>query len=193
MRQHRMAGSSGVGRTAAASSGIGRGPLRRVPCQVHQCPCPSGMDKEMTLWRRLDLRTPQKISKNVGTLKFYQCSTEGQKYHQILAPVLVIISGHSLVFSRKITTSTASTGFTGAGPRRISTSSVEKLLSHRISMPNMTGRPGFQTMEMSRTNVCRVSNAMRCWAFAAAKRLGEKWREICWCKTNSGHFRASLP
>ena len=33
-------------------------------------------------------------------------STEGQKLHENLAPVLVIISGKSLVFSRKIITST---------------------------------------------------------------------------------------
>ena len=31
-------------------------------------------------------------------LKNYQCSTEGQKFHQNLAPVLVIISWNSLVF-----------------------------------------------------------------------------------------------
>ena len=35
-----------------------------------------------------------------------QYSTEGQKRHQNLAPVLVIISGKSLVFSMKIITST---------------------------------------------------------------------------------------
>ena len=33
-------------------------------------------------------------------------SIEGHKFHQYLAPALVIISGHSLVFSRKIITST---------------------------------------------------------------------------------------
>ena len=38
--------------------------------------------------------------------KNYQYSTEGQKLHENSAPVLVIISGHSLVFSRKIITST---------------------------------------------------------------------------------------
>ena len=38
--------------------------------------------------------------------KNYQYSTEGQKFHQTLAPLLVIILGKSLVFSRKILTST---------------------------------------------------------------------------------------
>ena len=38
--------------------------------------------------------------------KFTSTSTEGQKLHENLAPVLVIISGKSLVFSRKIITST---------------------------------------------------------------------------------------
>ena len=45
--------------------------------------------------------------------KKYQCQTERQKRSQNLAPVLVIISGNSVVFSRKIITST---GFTGAAP-----------------------------------------------------------------------------
>ena len=39
-------------------------------------------------------------------LKNYQYSTEGQKLQENLAPVLVIISWKSLVFSRKIITST---------------------------------------------------------------------------------------
>ena len=38
--------------------------------------------------------------------KNYQYRTEGQKLHENSAPVLVIISGNSLVFSRKIITST---------------------------------------------------------------------------------------
>ena len=43
----------------------------------------------------------------IRSLKNYQYnSTEGQKLHENLAPVLVIISGKSLVFSRKIITST---------------------------------------------------------------------------------------
>ena len=42
----------------------------------------------------------------VGDLKITSTSTERQKRCQILAPVLVIISGNSLVFSRKIITST---------------------------------------------------------------------------------------
>ena len=40
------------------------------------------------------------------SLKNYQYSTEGQKVDENLAPVQVIISGHSLVFSKKIITST---------------------------------------------------------------------------------------
>ena len=46
--------------------------------------------------------------------KNYQCSTEGQKFNENLAPVLVIISRNSLVFSRKITTSILV--FTGTAP-----------------------------------------------------------------------------
>ena len=38
--------------------------------------------------------------------KYYQYGTEGQKLHENSAPVLVIISGNSLVLSRKIITST---------------------------------------------------------------------------------------
>ena len=41
-------------------------------------------------------------------LKDHQYSIEGQKFHQTLAPVLVIISGTSLTFSRTIITSTGS-------------------------------------------------------------------------------------
>ena len=41
-----------------------------------------------------------------GAWKITRTSTEGQKLHENLAPVLVIISGKSLVFSRKIVTST---------------------------------------------------------------------------------------
>ena len=40
------------------------------------------------------------------SLKYYQYSTGGQKFHQNVAPVLVIILWNSLVFSRKIITST---------------------------------------------------------------------------------------
>ena len=56
-------------------------------------------------------------------------STEGQKVHEDLAPVLVIISGKSLVFSRKIITST---GFYWYTPRRVSTSSGNKSVSHEM-------------------------------------------------------------
>ena len=41
-----------------------------------------------------------------GDLKITTTSTEGQKRHENVAPVLVIIFGNSLVFSRKIITST---------------------------------------------------------------------------------------
>ena len=41
-----------------------------------------------------------------GVRAFKICSTEGQKYHQNLAPVLVIISGNSPTYSGKILTST---------------------------------------------------------------------------------------
>ena len=42
----------------------------------------------------------------VGDYKITSTSTERQKRSQNLAPVLVIISGNSLVFSRQIITST---------------------------------------------------------------------------------------
>ena len=42
----------------------------------------------------------------IGDLKITSASTERQKRSQNLAPALVIISGKSLVFSRKIITST---------------------------------------------------------------------------------------
>ena len=54
------------------------------------------------------------------SLKNCQYSTEGQKCHQNLAPVLVIILWNSLAFSMKMITST---DFTGTAPRRASTSS----------------------------------------------------------------------
>ena len=38
----------------------------------------------------------------VQSLKNYQCSTEGQKLHQNLAPLLAITSGNFLAFSRKL-------------------------------------------------------------------------------------------
>ena len=47
-----------------------------------------------------------KLSRRIGDLKITSTSTERQKRSQNLAPVLVIISGKSLVFSRKIITST---------------------------------------------------------------------------------------
>ena len=54
----------------------------------------------------------QEIAENLS-LKNYQCSTEGEKFHRYLAPVLVRISGNSLVLSRKVI---ASTGFTRTAP-----------------------------------------------------------------------------
>ena len=42
----------------------------------------------------------------LGDIKITSTSTKRQKHSQNLAPVLVIISGNSLVFSRKIITST---------------------------------------------------------------------------------------
>ena len=55
---------------------------------------------------RAGAETPPKLSRKIGDLKLTSTSTERQKRSQNLAPVLVIISGNSLVFSRKITTST---------------------------------------------------------------------------------------
>ena len=49
----------------------------------------------------------------LGDQRITSTSTERQKRCQNLAPAPVIISGNSLVFSRKIITST---GFTGAAP-----------------------------------------------------------------------------
>ena len=48
------------------------------------------------------------------TLKNYQCSTEGEKFHKNLAPVLVIISENSLVFFWKIITSIGLDGSSSA-------------------------------------------------------------------------------
>ena len=53
----------------------------------------------------------------------HKYSIEGQKAHQNLAPVLVIISWNSLVSSRKLLTALVSTG---AAPERVSTSSGKK-------------------------------------------------------------------
>ena len=69
----------------------------------------------------------QKIE-NEKYVNNYQCSTEGQKFHQHLAPVLVLISWNSLAFSRKVITST---DFTGIAPRHASTSSAKKSVSHK--------------------------------------------------------------
>ena len=48
----------------------------------------------------------QTLPSNVSEPKNYQHSIEGQKLQENSAPVLVIISGNSLVFTRKIITST---------------------------------------------------------------------------------------
>ena len=68
---------------------------------------------------------------SLGDLKITSTSTEKQKRSQNLAPVLVIISGKSLVFSRNIITST---DFAGSAPRRVSTSSGNKSVSHFSSL-----------------------------------------------------------
>ena len=60
------------------------------------------------------------------SLKNYQYSTEGRNFHQNSAPVLVIISGNSLVFSRIFLPVLI---FTGTAPRRASTSSGNKSVS----------------------------------------------------------------
>ena len=59
------------------------------------------------------------------SLENHQCSTEAQKLHQNLAPALVIVSWHSLVFRKFIT----STGFYRCCARRVSTSNGNKLAS----------------------------------------------------------------
>ena len=51
--------------------------------------------------RKAPLTTQKQGSEN-RSLKNYQDSTEGQKFRQNLAPVMVIISGNSLAFSRKL-------------------------------------------------------------------------------------------
>ena len=63
----------------------------------------------------------------IGDSRITSASTERQKRSQDSAPVLVIISGNSLVFSRKIMTST---GFTGAAPPARQHSSGKKSVSH---------------------------------------------------------------
>ena len=68
----------------------------------------------------------------IGDLKITSTSTERQKPSQNLAPVLVIISWNSLVFSRRIITSA---GFLPVlRPRRVSTSSGNKSVSHKRSL-----------------------------------------------------------
>ena len=57
-------------------------------------------------WRSaISSRSDFKIAAISRSLKNYQYSTAGQKFHEILAPLLVIFSGNPLVFSRKIITS----------------------------------------------------------------------------------------
>ena len=53
-----------------------------------------------------DVTSNRHLMAHLGDLKITSTSTERQKRSQNLAPVLVIISGNSLVFSRKIITST---------------------------------------------------------------------------------------
>ena len=71
----------------------------------------------------------------LGDLKITSTGTEGQKRSKHLAPVLVIISGNSLVFSRKIITST---GFTGAAPPARQHQCGKKSVSHiRIALSHV--------------------------------------------------------
>ena len=58
------------------------------------------------LWRLQSCKVVLLKSGLFRNLKDYQYSAEGQKLHQHLAPVLVITLWNSLVFSRKMTTST---------------------------------------------------------------------------------------
>ena len=61
---------------------------------------------------------------NIRSLKNYQCSIEGRKFHENLALVVVIISGNSLVSYKEII---ASTGFyRHCAPDPVSTSSGNK-------------------------------------------------------------------
>ena len=64
------------------------------------------MDESGSFWSIL----ASSMLKSVGDLKITSTSTERQKHSQNLAPVLVIIFGNSLVFPRKIITSTAKLG-----------------------------------------------------------------------------------
>ena len=85
--------------------------MLRYNLEVH---CSSGRsegDKLRLLWRgqiqifcrcSLICAADSRLSFTSRSLKKYQCSTEGQKRHQNSAPVLVIISGNSLVFSEPI-------------------------------------------------------------------------------------------
>ena len=73
---------------------------------------------------RISFASPMVICLTFRSLEKYQCSTEGQKSHQHVAPVAVTISGNSLVFLGKIITSF---GFLPVlAPRRVSTSSGKK-------------------------------------------------------------------
>ena len=83
------------------------------------------LDNQQTIRRQL-------TDNHLGAWKITSTGTEGQKLHENLAPVLVIISGKSLVFSRKIITST---GFYRYCARRVSTSS-----GYTIMDKNITGR-----------------------------------------------------
>ena len=101
--------------------------------------------------------------------KNYQYSTQGQKHHQNSAPVLVIISGNSLVLSTK--KNITSTVFTGAAPQRVSTSSGNKFVSHvkllahfnPCSARNLEpqfGKHGLQTLRRTVTNAALANAAL---------------------------------
>ena len=66
----------------------------------------------------------------IGDLEITSASNERQKRSQNLAPVLVIISGNSLAFSRKMITSTVFFFCPVLRPWRVSTSSGNKSVSH---------------------------------------------------------------
>ena len=83
-------------------------------------------------------RVPNKFQQEVAhskpmekarSLKYYQYSIEGQKFHQNLAPVLVTILWNSLAFSKKLLPVLI---FTGTAPRRASTSSGKKSVSPKL-------------------------------------------------------------
>ena len=70
------------------------------------------------------------LQKGHSETQITSTSTERQKRRQNLALALVIISGNSLVFSRKMITSTGF--YRRLRPRRVSTSSGKKSVSQSL-------------------------------------------------------------